>query len=98
MADQDSKAQDNKTDDAPPAPSAPSDAARFDLMEQAKALQFLARQAEAEAMRLPEQRLDEQHKEPLSQVFERVGPDGKVYMRVNGNGEQVDASGKPVKG
>lgn len=76
---------DEKKDERRPA----ADAARFDLMEQAKALQFLAQQAAADAMKLPDERLDEMHAEPLAQVFERVGPDGKVYMRVNANGEEV---------
>jgi hypothetical protein len=65
------------------------DTVRMDLMEQAKALQFLAAQAAADAMRLPDQRLDEMHDEPMTQVFERVGPDGKVISRVNANGEEV---------
>lgn len=84
-----------------PAPAfmgAPSgvDAARLDLMEQAKALQFLAMQAQADAMRLPDERLDEKHTTPKSQVFERVGPDGTVIMRVNADGAPVDAEGKPT--
>lgn len=74
-----------------PKRAAPADVARMDLMEQAKALQFLAAQAQADAMRLPDERLDEMHKEPNSQVFERIGPDGKVFMRVNANGEEVKA-------
>jgi hypothetical protein len=85
-------AKDDEKDTAPAADepkAAPADVARFDLMEQAKALQFLARQAEADAMRLPDRRLDEIHDKPLAQVFERVGPDGKVYARVNANGEPV---------
>lgn len=65
------------------------DVVRMDLMEQAKALQFLAAQAAADAMRLPEHRLDELHDEPLQQVFEKIGPNGKVYARVNANGEEV---------
>lgn len=83
---------DKKPDERRPAAAradAPADAARMDLMEQAKALQFLAAQAAADAMRLPDQRLDEMHDEPMTQVFERVGPDGKVIMRVNANGEEV---------
>jgi hypothetical protein len=72
-----------------PKRAAPADVARLDLMEQAQALQFLAAQARADAMRLPDHRLDEMHDAPLTQVFERVGPDGKVYARVNANGEPV---------
>jgi hypothetical protein len=79
-------------DEKQAAPKADAQAAmRMDLMEQARALQFLARQAEIDAVRLPDERLDEMHAEPLSQVFERVGPDGKVFMRVNANGEEVKA-------
>jgi hypothetical protein len=74
-----------------PKRAASEDAVRMDLMKQAQALQFLAAQATADAMRLPDQRLDEMHDAPLTQVFERVGPDGKVYARVNANGEEVKA-------
>lgn len=81
----------DEKDEKQAAPKAQQDAMRMDLMEQVRALQFLARQAEIEAVRLPDQRLDEMHREPLSQVFERVGPDGKVFMRVNANGEEVKA-------
>lgn len=79
-----------KRDDEPRAADGQT-AMRMDLMEQARALQFLARQAEIEAVRLPEKRLDELHAEPLTQVFEVLGPDGKVMRRVNANGDEVKA-------
>lgn len=66
-------------------------AIKMDLMAQAHALQALAAQTAAEAGRLPEKRLDEMYPEVNSQIFDVLGPDGKVMYRANGNGEQVKA-------